>query len=49
MSGSVLSSGEAAAILFGLFFLLMFLRVPIAFALALASLPILGSSRACRP
>ena len=41
MTGSVLSSGEAAAILFGLFFLLMFLRVPIAFALALASLPIL--------
>ena len=42
MTGSVLSSGEAAAILFGLFFLLMFLRVPIAFALALASLPILA-------
>ena len=41
MTGSVLSSGEAAAILFGLFFLLLFLRVPIAFALALASLPIL--------
>jgi tripartite ATP-independent transporter DctM subunit len=41
MTGAVLSSGEAAAILFGLFFLLMFLRVPIAFALALASLPIL--------
>ena len=41
MSGAVLSSGEAAAILFGLFFLLLFLRVPIAFALALAALPIL--------
>ena len=41
MTGSVLSSGEAAAILFGLFFLLLALRVPIAFALALASLPIL--------
>jgi TRAP-type mannitol/chloroaromatic compound transport system permease large subunit len=41
MTGSVLSSGEAAAILFGLFFLLLFLRVPVAFALALASLPIL--------
>jgi tripartite ATP-independent transporter DctM subunit len=41
MTGSVLSSGEAASILFGLFFLLLFLRVPVAFALALASLPIL--------
>ena len=41
MTGSVLSSGEAAAILFGLFFLLLALRVPISFALALASLPIL--------
>ena len=41
MSGAVLSSGEAASILFGLFFLFLFLRVPIAFALALASLPIL--------
>ena len=27
MSGAVLSSGEAAAILFGLFFLLLFLRL----------------------
>jgi tripartite ATP-independent transporter DctM subunit len=41
MTGAVLSSGEAASILFGLFFLFLFLRVPIAFALALASLPIL--------
>src|SRR5688572_4284583 len=41
MSGAVLSSGQAAAILFGLFFLFLFLRVPIAFALAVASLPIL--------
>jgi tripartite ATP-independent transporter DctM subunit len=41
MTGSVLSSGEAALILFGLFFLFMFLRVPVAFALALACLPIL--------
>jgi tripartite ATP-independent transporter DctM subunit len=41
MTGSVLSSGQAAAILFGLFFLLLFLRVPVAFALALACLPIL--------
>ena len=28
MTGAVLSPGEAALILFGLFFLLMFLRVP---------------------
>ena len=41
MTGAVLSSGEAASILFGLFCLFIFLRVPIAFALALASLPIL--------
>jgi tripartite ATP-independent transporter DctM subunit len=41
MTGSVLSPGDAALILFGLFFGLMFLRVPIAFALGLACLPIL--------
>jgi tripartite ATP-independent transporter DctM subunit len=41
MTGSVLSAGQAALILFGLFFLLMFLRVPVAFALGLACLPIL--------
>jgi tripartite ATP-independent transporter DctM subunit len=41
MTGSVLSSGTAAQILFGLFFFCLFLRVPVAFALALASLPIL--------
>jgi tripartite ATP-independent transporter DctM subunit len=41
MTGAVLSAGNAAFILFGLFFLLMFLRVPIAFALGLACLPIL--------
>jgi tripartite ATP-independent transporter DctM subunit len=41
MTGSVLSSGQAALILFGLFFGLMILRVPVAFALALACLPIL--------
>jgi len=40
MIGSVLSQGQGAFILFGVFFLLMFLRVPIAFALALACLPI---------
>src|SRR4029077_325333 len=42
MTGAVLSPGEAALILFGLFFLLMFLRVPVAFALGLACLPILA-------
>jgi tripartite ATP-independent transporter DctM subunit len=41
MTGAVLSPGIAALILFGLFFLLMFLRVPVAFALGLACLPIL--------
>ena len=41
MTGSVLSSGQAGMILFGLFFTLMLLRVPVAFALALACLPIL--------
>jgi tripartite ATP-independent transporter DctM subunit len=41
MTGSVLSSGQAAFILFGLFFTLLFLRVPVAFSLALACLPIL--------
>jgi tripartite ATP-independent transporter DctM subunit len=41
MTGAVLSAGEAALILFGLFFGLMFLRVPVAFALGLACLPIL--------
>lgn len=41
MTGSVLSSGQAAAILFGIFFGCLFLRVPVAFSLALACLPIL--------
>jgi tripartite ATP-independent transporter DctM subunit len=41
MGASVLTAGQAAAILFGLFFFLMFLRVPVAFALGLACLPIL--------
>ena len=40
MTGSVISQGQGALILFGVFFLLMFLRVPIAFALGLACLPI---------
>ncbi len=37
---SVLSSGQAALILFGIFFGLMFLRVPVAFALGLACVPV---------
>jgi len=41
MTGTVLSSGQAALILFGLFFLFLVLRVPVAFALGLACLPIL--------
>jgi len=40
MTGSVLSQGQGALILFGVFFLLMFMRVPVAFALGLACLPI---------
>ncbi|HWA37859.1 MAG TPA: TRAP transporter large permease [Burkholderiales bacterium] len=39
--GAVLSPGVASAILFGVFFTLMVLRVPVAFALGLACLPIL--------
>jgi tripartite ATP-independent transporter DctM subunit len=38
---SLLSPGQAALILFGLFFGLLFMRVPVAFALGLACLPIL--------
>ena len=41
MAGSVLSPGEASLILFGVFFTLMALRVPIAIALGLACLPIM--------
>ena len=39
MSGGVLSPGTAALILFGIFFGLMLLRVPVAFALGLACVP----------
>ena len=42
MTGSVLSAGQAALILFGIFFGCLALRVPVAFALALACLPILA-------
>ncbi|HYD04979.1 MAG TPA: TRAP transporter large permease [Reyranella sp.] len=41
MTGAVLSSATATWILFGVFFSLMALRVPVAFALGLACLPIL--------
>jgi tripartite ATP-independent transporter DctM subunit len=41
MSSAVLTPGMAALLLFGVFFLLLILRVPVAFALGLASLPVL--------
>ena len=41
MTAVALSAGSAAAILFGGFFLLLVLRVPVAFALGLSCLPIL--------
>jgi tripartite ATP-independent transporter DctM subunit len=41
MGGNALASGEAAWILFGVFFLLLALRVPVAVALGLACVPIL--------
>lgn len=41
MTGTVLSAGMAAALMFGVFFGLMALRVPVAFCLGLACLPIL--------
>ena len=41
MTSALLSPGQAALVLFGIFFSLMVLRVPVAFALALACLPIL--------
>jgi tripartite ATP-independent transporter DctM subunit len=42
MTGTVLTPGMAAIVLFGVFFLLIILRVPVAFALGLACLPILA-------
>src|SRR5881396_4175892 len=41
MSGNVLSAGQAAMVLFGVFIGLLIIRVPVAFALGLACLPIL--------
>ena len=40
-SAVVLSSGMASLVLFGTFFALLVARVPVAFALGLASLPVL--------
>ena len=48
MGGSLLSPGMASLILFGGFFTLLALRVPVAFALGLACLPVMASSRDCR-
>ena len=42
MGGNALAAGEAATILFGAFFLLLALRVPVAVALGLACLPVLA-------
>src|SRR3989475_2906860 len=41
MSGNVLSAGQAAMVLFGIFVGLLIIRVPVAFALGLACVPIL--------
>src|SRR6187401_900969 len=41
MSGNVLSAGQAALVLFGTFVGLLIIRVPVAFALGLACVPIL--------
>src|SRR5258707_6785977 len=41
MSAGVLSAGQAAAVLFGAFIALLIVRVPVAFALGLACVPIL--------
>jgi len=40
MTGALFTAGEAASILFGCFFVLLVLRVPVAFALGLACLPL---------
>jgi len=39
MTGALFSPGQAALVMFGLFFLLLLLRVPVAFALGLACVP----------
>ncbi len=42
MTGAALTPGEASLVLFGLFFVLLLLRVPVAIALGLACLPVLA-------
>src|SRR4029078_10812493 len=41
MMGAALTAGQAAVVLFGTFFALFIVRVPVAFALGLACLPLL--------
>jgi hypothetical protein len=48
MTGALFSAGEAASILFGCFFVLLALRVPVAFALGLACLPLFYRAAARR-
>jgi hypothetical protein len=48
MGGTVLTPGMAAIILFSVFFLLLILRVPVAFALGLACHRSWSSSLGCR-
>jgi hypothetical protein len=42
MSAGLMSPGGAALILFGVFFVLLVLRVPVAFALGLACVPMMA-------
>ena len=49
MTGAVLTPGEASLILFGLFFGMMLLRVPVAVALGLSCLPVLALEERLSP
>ncbi len=49
MTGALLTPGEASLILFGLFFGLLLLRVPVAVALGLACLPVLAMEERLSP
>ena len=49
MTGAVLSPGEASLILFGLFFGMLLLRVPVAVALGLSCLPVLALEERLSP
>ena len=49
MTGAALTPGEASLVLFGLFFGLMLLRVPVAIALGLACLPVLALEERLSP